>query len=346
MIFKVLPFVNRELNYWYDVISNASSDFLSEQGQLSIKFKKFHCQGGSVYSLYKGSFDEDVARFIVAFQTISDYLDNLCDRSGIYEERSFAKLHQAMLDIFNTDEVNLSVSGEGYYKYYPHTDDDSYLINLVQTCRQELSKFKEIDLVRDDLYFYTKLYTELQIYKHLELDKRESKLKSWHEHYTTKLNSAGNLYWWEFASASGSTLLIFALIALMSKNYDETSHRSILNCYFPWICGLHILLDYLIDQEEDYREQDLNFVFFYPNKEMMLTRLKYFVNKSLESIKELPNADFHKMVVKGLLALYLSDPKIESQGMELLRNDLLSTGGSDTLMLYKVCKSLRRVGVI
>jgi len=32
------------------------------------------------------------------------------------------------------------------------------------------------------------------------------------------------------------------------------------NSYFPWVQGLHILLDYLIDQEEDRINGDLNFV--------------------------------------------------------------------------------------
>lgn len=37
-------------------------------------------------------------KFIVAFQTISDYLDNLCDRVEVNDEQAFRQLHLAITD--------------------------------------------------------------------------------------------------------------------------------------------------------------------------------------------------------------------------------------------------------
>ena len=48
---------------------------------------------------------------------------------------------------------------------------------------------------------------------------------------------------------------VFALLASASrKNISLEMSERIFHCYFPWICGLHILLDYFIDQEEDKKE--------------------------------------------------------------------------------------------
>ena len=40
----------------------------------------------------------EAIRFIVAYQTISDYLDNLCDRSTSLDPKDFSALHEAMKD--------------------------------------------------------------------------------------------------------------------------------------------------------------------------------------------------------------------------------------------------------
>ena len=57
-------------------------------GLHGIRDKEFHCLGGSVYAPRTGGQrKDDGLRLIVAFQTISDYLDNLCDRTGVNRSR-------------------------------------------------------------------------------------------------------------------------------------------------------------------------------------------------------------------------------------------------------------------
>lgn len=58
-----------------------SNDELHNQAIASIEHKTFHCEGGGILALLANEHREDCIRFIVAYQTISDYLDNLCDRS-------------------------------------------------------------------------------------------------------------------------------------------------------------------------------------------------------------------------------------------------------------------------
>lgn len=58
-----------------------SNDELHSQAIASIEHKTFHCEGGGILALLANEHREECIRFIVAYQTISDYLDNLCDRS-------------------------------------------------------------------------------------------------------------------------------------------------------------------------------------------------------------------------------------------------------------------------
>lgn len=112
--------------------------------------------------------------------------------------------------------------------------------------------------------------------------------------------------------------------------------------YFPWICGLHILLDYLIDQEEDLREGDLNFVSFYSDGHEIEERMTWILENALRSLRGLNDPDFHATVVEGLLGLYLSDPKVEEQGLERLAKVLIRRAGWRARLVHTYCRIWRR----
>ena len=93
---------------------------------------------------------------------------------------------------------------------------------------------------------------------------------------------------------------------------DDLAQR-IKEGFFPWVQGLHILLDYFIDQEEDKQGGDLNFCFYYDNEEMLIERFNHFIKQADLSIARLPHANFHRLINKGLLAIYLADRKVNKQ---------------------------------
>jgi len=68
--------VEQELARWTYFAGKIPDPSLRQQALASIQLKSFHAQGGSIYSLYPEVTDQEgILRFIVAFQTISDYLD-------------------------------------------------------------------------------------------------------------------------------------------------------------------------------------------------------------------------------------------------------------------------------
>lgn len=302
----ILPEVRSELSYWTSQAEQIPSQELRKQALDSLRTKQFHCQGGAVYAAVCPDTRDVLIPLIVAFQTISDYLDNLCDRSTSLDPEDFRLLHESMLDAVQPERALTD-----YYAEREDNDDGGYLVSLVNRCRACVDKLPGYSNVRPELVRLVKLYTELQIYKHIEWSKRESALLEWwniHQHQYTDLS------WNEFAAATGSTLGMFQLFVLAScEDCTTQDAQEVSAAYFPYVCGLHILLDYFIDQEEDRIGGDLNFCHYYESDEMMFQRIGYFAERSCERVSQLPDNRFHRMIVEGLLALYLSDPKVAEQ---------------------------------
>lgn len=331
---KVFPRVNSELIHWADYPRSNSCPELQKQALSSITHKKFHCQGGSIYSLYQGVLTNDFIILVVALQTISDYLDNLCDRTGIADEQAFRQLHLAM-----TDALDPEACPQDYYAFYPEKNDGGYLTSLVKTCQTQLANLPSYQLVKSDLLKLARLYSDLQTYKHLDPSIREQKMTDWiglHSNHYPQITD------WEFAAATGSTLGMFMLCAAASdKNLTANTVVQISMAYFPWISGLHILLDYFIDTAEDQANGDLNFVTYYTDESQMLSRLTLFTEQALFQAQTLPQPLFHKTVVQGLLAMYLSDPKTNHPKEQVVKKALLKVAGRYTTFMYMLCKLLR-----
>ena len=333
---KALPQVDIQLGKWVECTSFANDGELKKQALSSMGKKKFHAQGGSVYSLYPSTVFTEAVSFIVALQTISDYLDNLCDRAGVIDENAFRELHQAMFDA-----VRPEVALHDYYYSYPYKNDGGYLECLVEECRRLIGKLPAYGKVSGMVLKYVQLYSDLQTYKHLEPDKRENILKKWAD---TCLLEYPGIYWWEFSAAAGSTLGIFLLISAVhnpefNQNYVDLMDKA----YFPWVCGLHILLDYFIDSEEDWKSGDLNFTAYYEGSSQCRKRMELFVERSFEECAALPYPEFHFTVIRGLLAMYLSDLKAAKGEKRRISRSLLKKGGSRTLIYFYLCRLLRRI---
>jgi len=340
LVKDVIPAVDVELGNYRELLRSCPDHRLVGLAEASLTHKRFHALGGSVFALNSHpDYRDTVLRLIVAFQTISDYLDNLCDRAGVLDEATFRQLHLSM-----EDAVCVRGVCHDYYKYYPYSDDGGYLNQLVEVCCHETAHLPGYDRIRQTVLYLTQLYCDLQAHKHKEPSNRESSLIEWTRPH---LDKYPELNWWEFAAATGSTLCTFSLFAAAS--YREVKQKeldAILKAYFPWICSLHILLDYLIDMEEDRREGDLNFVGYYKEPSIQAERLGFILGRSKLLAPGLSNPSFHLAVINGLLGLYLSDPKVEQKMVRGTASALIKAGGYKARVLQKGCTMLRQAKVI
>ena len=302
----VLPEVRSCLNFWRQDAEGIPDPELRKQALASIETKQFHCEGGGIYAAGNLSMRHILIPLIVAYQTISDYLDNLCDRSTSLDPADFRLLHQSMLDA-----VNPKAELTNYYALRTEQNDGGYLHRLVRKCQEMTSQLPGYGAASAEIHDLAVLYTDLQVYKHIRPDLREAALKEWWE---VEGKRAPHLEWNEFAAATGSTLGVFMLfLASCDPKLSPSASASIRAAYFPHVCGLHIMLDYLIDQDEDRAGGDLNFCNYYDNTDTMLNRIASIVEWARKDVRNLPETSMHRMVIEGLLALYLSDPKVSEQ---------------------------------
>ena len=332
MLTLVFPAVKKRLGQYCHFLLKAGGP-LARQGLDSIRDKEFHCLGGGVYALLAPrKLRRHVLDFIIAFQTISDYLDNLCDRFGVQDEAVFRQLHTAMLDSLESKATEHS----DYYCLFPSRNDGGYLAMLVDQCRCALAALPHYPMCKPLIHRFTQLYIDLQSYKHLERQAGEEKLA---EVYAKNSSAAPGLYWWEYAAACGSTLGIFALAA------DGQSPSQTWAAYMPWVDGLHIMLDYFIDQDEDLQHGDMNLVSYY-SPEKQVERILWFYHLARKAVQSLARARFHTLIADGLLALYLSDAKASSPGLAQASRQILARARLRAGILARMAGLLRQRGII
>ncbi len=336
-LFTVQPLVHRHLLHWSQRAGLIPDQELRKQALMSIETKDFHCEGGGILGLLAGPAHPEAIRFIVAYQTISDYLDNLCDRSSSSDPDDFAALHEAMADALSPEG-----SIRDYYRLHREREDGGYLRALVETCREVLGRIPAYGQIAAEINELAGYYRELQVHKHVRYEERIGRLQKWHEQHQPHLPP---LSWFEFSAATGSTLGIFCLVSLgFDENLTKSQAKGIRTAYFPWVQGLHILLDYLIDQEEDHLGGDLNFCSFYRDDEELASRLIHFCREALSGVASLPDARFHRFISQGLLSTYLADRKVRRQRqVSALAGRLLWAGGWESLVLYLHCFAYRRL---
>lgn len=267
-------------------------------------------------------------KFIVAYQTISDYLDNLCDRSTSLDPDDFAALHEAMEDALTVD-----APPRDYYRFREDKDDGGYLVDLMQTCQTILKDMPNYIEIKADLLELCRYYCDLQIHKHVRKEEREERLIALFEAEQAKFP---DMTWYEFSACSGSTLGVFCLVSYaLRDDFDVQYAMMIREGYFPYIQGLHILLDYFIDQEEDRIGGDLNFCFYYKDDEEICQRLIHFLQEANKYADTLPDPKFHKMIISGLLGIYLSDQKVNEQKVvKVLAKQVMKQGGAVSRFFY------------
>lgn len=316
----VRPLVLRALSKWHDRANAIPDGLLREHALSSLTTKQFHCEGGGVFASPSRDPNGHLMSFLVAYQTLCDYLDTVTDRGPSLDRTNFRTLHQSLLDA-----VTPMAPLHDYYQHHPHREDGGYMKALVVHCQETLAHFPSYPAVQDQVQHLAKLYVDLQVLKHGPLADRVPDLTQW---YVEEGGPATGLAWWEFAAATGSTLGIFALLGdALVPNAKASRMDDLYRLYFPWMGSLHILLDYFIDQAEDLAGGDLNFVTYYPDVDSATHGIQKIYKSVMLHSRSLPDGAFHRYVARGLLGFYLSDRKARAPRLSRPSWTLLNAGG-------------------
>lgn len=242
-----------------------------------------------------------VARSLVAYQLMLDYLDGVSERET---EDSFAnglRLHRAF-------EVALDPGAphEDYYAHAPAHADGGYLPGLIDICRAPLPDLPSYRAVREVLLRQARLCRESQALNHaLRFAAIEDELSEWAARTAGEVGLETGFEWWELiAAAAASSLCIGALLALAATpGASEADAHRVEAAYFPWASGLNALLDSLVDLDED--PEEASHLRRYESREHAAERLQAIASGARRRVSELPEGRLHEAILAAMGALYL-----------------------------------------
>ncbi len=314
----IIPQALDELSWIEQRAERIPDPILRELALSSIHEKAYHVQGGCVLATFLPlPAASRHLRIVAALETIYDYLDTLCDRLPEVSSTAYPSLHDALLDA-----VDLERSPGAPYRDGPFRDDGGYLAELVASVRANLATLPHYHSIRPHLSYAVTLYRDLQSYKHLPAGQREARCQAWYAERDPRFDE---LRWYEFAAACGSSLPVFALLALTEMpDFQPAQAEAVFATYLPAIAGLHILLDSFLDQAEDREHDELNFYACYASEADALERLARFIHEAQQGIAQLAHPQPHHFLFEAMRGFYLTHPKVFEQALDKPSNALLA----------------------
>lgn len=243
----------------------------------------------------------DVARSLVAYQLMLDYLDGVSEAPSADPMANGLRLHRAF-------EVALDPAAEhdDYYAFSIAKDDGGYLRGLIETCRAPLAGLPSYPAVRSRLQRQALLCCESQALNHaLHFVPLQDELDDWAARTATESGLEPGFEWWELiAAAAASSLCVGALLALAATpGASEADAQRVEAAYFPWASGLNALLDSLVDLDED--PEEASHLRRYESRERAAERLGEIAAGARRRVSELPDGRLHEAILAAMGALYL-----------------------------------------
>ncbi|MGH2880606.1 MAG: DUF2600 family protein [Solirubrobacteraceae bacterium] len=257
-----------------------------------------------------------VTRLLVCLQGIYDYADTLAEQPSDDPQADAIALHSALLDALRP-----GTPLGAYYAHHRHGRDGGYMASLVEQCRLAIAQLPAYTLVAEVARQHAQRIVDYQARINHEPDHQYAEFAAWAK---TETPEGTGLYWWETGAACGSSLALLALLAAAADpKLTEADAGAVDAIYWPWAGALHTLLDNLIDRAEDAGTSQHNLTHHYTDAIETSERLGLL---TVESIKRFTNAPpHHRLILAGMIALYLSDEQAQTAFARPVSEEVLST---------------------
>ncbi len=283
-----------------------------------------------------------VIRAQVSFQSVYDYLDALTEQPHPDPIANSRRLHGAL-----TAAVAPRVSGSptaagrlaledrfappdhaGHGVPVEAEDDGGYLRENVERCRTALRALPSYEVVRASAIRLASHIVGYQTYNVGGGAEPRAALAGWARARTPR---GSDIHWWETAASAGSSLGLFALIAMAARpGATAAEATAVEQVYFPWIGALHSLLDSLIDRDEDEASGQHPLIEHYGRPDQIAAGLRRLARESSRRAAALPDAASHTAILASMAALYLADREAAGPRARRARGEVLQALGGLT----------------
>lgn len=243
-----------------------------------------------------------VVRAQVCFQAIYDYADSLAEDQLQAPALNARQLHLALLGA-----VDRAHRGTDHYAHSAGSEDAGYIQALVDSCVTAIETLPSRSAVAGEAICFAQ---RIVAYQTLNLAADQGAQRGLARWATRRTPAGCGLRWWEVAASAGSSLGVFALIALASHGpLARREALAVQDAYFPWIGSLHSLLDSLVDHAEDAAAGQANLVAHYEDPQEACERVAGIAAEAARRAADLPRSGWHTVVLGGMVGSYLSAPE-------------------------------------
>jgi len=328
-------------------------DPLLRRTALDAQRKWGNVEGAAAFAAFVPSRNRRAAaRAMSCFQAAYNYLDMLGEQPCADPAANGRRLHSALLVALDPHAPHTD-----YYRHCAQHDDGGYLTEILDSCRAALATLPSYPAIAPAARRAAERIVEFQSCNTGELHGDLVALERWARAETPP---GEDLRWWETAAAGGSSLCVFALIALAAEaGIDDPSNplpapasartgagedrseatlgaiAALQEAYFPWIGALHSLLDNLVDVAEDRATGQHNLIALYTSPGEAAERMGRLAERSLRAARALGDARAHTLVLAAMASFYLSTEEAATPAAQPIARAVLEAldGPADLAML-------------
>jgi tetraprenyl-beta-curcumene synthase len=273
----------------------------------------------------------EVTQATSAFQAAYNLLDMLGEQPSADPVRDGRRLHEALVYALDPAATPLD-----WYEHHPQRDDGGFLDALLRQCREAFAALPSHALTGPPARAAAARIVAFQSLNLSESQGDHTGLERW-AHEATPPGT--ELQWWETAAAAGSSLAVHALIAAAAEPLlGDHEVVALERAYFPWIGGLHSLLDNLIDKHEDEAAGHRSLVEYY-GPQRAAQRMRWLAEQAMRVARDLPHDRRHIVILAAMIGNYLSTPEAHSPELKPVSESVLDTIGvleRPTMLVFKV----------
>jgi tetraprenyl-beta-curcumene synthase len=362
-------FVRAALNYWLTVFPRVCfhiarwqrlarripDPVLRRLALAALREKRGNIEGAAAFAAFAPRMRRGkVTRALSAFQAAYNLLDMLGEQPSVDPVRDGERLHSALLFALGWPAATSMTDGEpdpgvqalDWYAHHPQSADGGYLSALIEECRSAFASLPGYAAAAPGARAAAERIVAFQSLNLSESQGDHTGLERWARAATPP---GAGLQWWETAAAAGSSLATHALIAAAADaRFDAKDATTLEDAYFPWIGGLHSLLDNLIDKHEDEAAGHRSLVEYY-GPQRTAQRMRWMAEQATELARDLPHSRRHLVILAAMIGNYLSAPEAHTPELEPVSESVLATVGElekPTMLVFKLRRLPTRIRAI
>jgi tetraprenyl-beta-curcumene synthase len=338
---SVFPGLRCELRRWQARAREIEDPVLRRLALEAQHDKRRSLEGAVAFAAFvPRAVQRPVITALTAYQVIFDYLDTVAEQPNRDPIRNGRQLNQALLAALEPQPTCLD-----YYAHNKHRCDSGYLEVLIQTCRDALAVLPSYATILVPARRAAKRIVVYQSLNHGDASGSHDAFAAWARKET---EARTGLRWWETGAAAGSSLSVLALIgATADPDLTQQDSDALDAAYYPWISGLHTLLDSLIDRPEDHAGTgQRSLIDYYASPAEVATRLEMITIQAVRHARVLPNAYNHAMILAAMVSFYLSDPQASTPDAQPAKTRVLSAVGGLSVPTMFVMHARQAAGAL